>query len=140
MDSSSRGTDALASRTLHGTVSLLAWTVAWVASVALAAFGPRMGWIDTPVVSAIAIAGSVIVGAGMLLAHRQHLRSIDEMQRAIQLEAMGWTLGVGLVGGVAWSLVTRHGLVPAEAEIAHLMVLMAAVYIVGSIAGVLRYR
>ena len=65
---------------------------------------------------------------------------MDELQRTIQLQAMAWSLGAGLVGGSAWSLFARHELVGFEAEIAHLVVFMGLVYLVGCVAGLLRYR
>ena len=65
---------------------------------------------------------------------------MDELQRTVQLQAMAWTLGAGLVGGVAWALLDRHDLVGFEAEIGHLMAFMSLVYVVGCIAGSRRYR
>ena len=53
---------------------------------------------------------------------------------------MAWTLGAGLVAGMAWTLFDRHDLVAFDAEIAHLVVFMGLVYLVGSLAGVRRYR
>jgi hypothetical protein len=75
----------------------------------------------------------------MLFANKRHLQGLDELQRTIQLQAMAWALGIGLVGGVACTLFDRHDLVAFEAEIAHLIAL-ALVYLAGSVAGVLRYR
>jgi hypothetical protein len=119
---------------------MAAWTAAWVASVALAAFGPGVFWDDQPAPTLIAIAISVLVGVGMLFAHKRHVQSMDELQRAIQLQTMAWTLGAGLVGGIAWTLFARHDLIGFEAEIGHLVAFMAAVYMVGSLAGLRRYR
>jgi hypothetical protein len=124
---------------MRTTASLLAWTTGWVASLAVARFGPALWDVDSAL-TALAIAVSVVIGIGMLAAHRRLLRSMDELQRTIQLETMALTLGAGLVGGIAWTLVTGHDLVTLDAEIAHLVAFMGVVYLVGSIAGVLRYR
>lgn len=129
-----------AGRTIRTTLGLAAWTAGWTASVGLAAFGPGAFWNDQPTPTLLAIGLSVLVGIGMLFANKRHLQGMDELQRATQLQAMAWTLGAGLVGGVAWTLFARHGLIGFEAEIAHLMVFMGVVYMVGSVAGVLRYR
>ena len=59
----------------------------------------------------VAIAFNVLAGVGMLLANKRNLQALDELQRTIQLQAMAWSLGAGLVGGVAWTLFPRHGLV-----------------------------
>ena len=103
-------TDAWASRTTRNTLGLAAWTVAWVASVALAAFGPGNLWNDQPAPTLVAIAFTVLVGVGMLFANKRNLQALDELQRTIQLEAMAWSLGAGLVGGVAWTLFAQHDL------------------------------
>ena len=133
-------TRSWASRMIRNTLGLAAWTVAWVASLALAAFGPEVLWNRQPALTLITIAFSVLVGVGMLFANKRNLHGLDELQRTIQLQAMAWSLGVGLVGGVAWTLFDRHDLIAVEAEIAHLVVLMGVVYMIGSLAGFLRYR
>ena len=133
-------TGAWASRMIRNTVGLAAWTAAWVASLALAAFGPGVLWNDHPVPTLIAIGVNVLIGIGMLLANKRNLQGMDELQRTIQLQAMAWSLGAGLVGGLALSLLARHDLVGFEAEIAHLVAFMALVYMAGSVGGLLRYR
>ncbi len=133
-------TGAWASRMARNTVGLGAWTAAWVASLALAAFGPGNLWNDQPAPTLLAIAFNVAIGVGMLLANKRNLDAMDELQRTIQLQAMAWSLGAGLVGGIAWTLFDRHDLVAFEAQIAHMVVIMAVVYLAGSVAGVLRYR
>ena len=134
------GAGAWASRQIRNTLGLAAWTLAWVASLALAAFGPGALWNNQAAPTMLAIGLDLVVGAGMLLANKRNLQGLDELQRTIQLQAMAWSLGVGLVGGLAWTLVARHNLVAFDAEIAHLVALMAIVYLAGCVAGLLRYR
>ena len=133
-------TGAWASRIVRNTLGLAAWTAAWVASLALAAFGPGLFWNHNVALTLLAIAFNVAVGVGMLFANKRHLQGLDELQRTIQLQAMAWSLGAGLVGGVAWTLFARHDLVGFEAEIGHLVAFMGVVYMAGSVAGLLRYR
>jgi hypothetical protein len=140
MDAHSRETKGWASRMVRNTVGLAAWTAAWVASLALAAFGPGNLWDNQPALTLTAIAVNVLIGVGMLLANKRNLQEMDELQRAIQLQAMAWSLGAGLVGGLAGTLLARHGLIGFEAEIAHLVAFMGLVYMAGTIAGLLRYR
>ena len=134
------GTSAWASRMIRNTLGLAAWTAAWVASLAFAAFGPVALWNREPVPTLLAIGLNVVIGVGMLLANRRNLQAMDELQRTVQLQAMAWTLGAGLVGGLAWTLFDRHNLVPFDSEIAHLVVFMGLVYLAGTLAGVRRYR
>ena len=140
MTTNSPDAEAWAWRILRSTLGLAAWTAAWVASLALAAFGPGALWDDQPAPTLIAIAVSVLVGAGMLFANKRNLQAMDELQRTIQLQTMAWTLGAGLVGGIAWTLLARHDLIGFEAEIGHMVAFMAVVYMVGTIVGSLRYR
>ena len=140
MNTPSTGTDAWAARMVRNTAGLAAWTAAWVASLALAAFGPVALWNGEPALTLLAIAFNVLVGVGMLIANMRNLQAMDELQRTLQLQAMAWTLGAGLVGGLAWTLFDRHDLVPFEAEIAHLVVFMGLVYLAGTFAGLRRYR
>ena len=140
MTSQSSGTTPWASRVMRNTVGLAAWTGAWVASLALAAFGPGALWNNDVTMTTLAIGLNLAIGAAMLLANKRNLQGLDELQRTVQLQAMAWSLGVGLVGGLASTLLDRHNLVGFEFEIAHLVALMAAVYMAGCIAGVLRYR
>jgi predicted membrane channel-forming protein YqfA (hemolysin III family) len=128
------------SRQIRNTAGLAAWTAAWVATLALASFGPAALWSDEPAPTLLAIAFNVLVGIGMLLAHKRYLEALDELQRTIQLQAMAWSLGVGLVGGMALALLTRFDLLAFEAEIAHLVILQALVYVVATVGGMLRYR
>jgi hypothetical protein len=125
---------------IRNTVGLAAWTAAWVGSLALAAFGPGNLWDNQPAPTLIAVAFNVLLGIGMLFANKRNLQGMDELQRTIQLQAMGWSLGAGLVGGLAWTLLARHGIIGFEAEIAHLVGFMGLVYLAGSVAGLLRYR
>jgi hypothetical protein len=133
-------TNAWSSRVVRNTLGLAIWTIAWVASMALAAFGPGLLWNDQPEPTLLAIAFGVVVGARMLLANKRYLLALDELQRAIQLEAMAWSLGAGLVGGTAWTLLARHDLMAFEAQIGHLLAFMAVAYLVGCLAGLRRYR
>lgn len=83
------------------TVQLALWTLAWVASLALARLGPSLLWDSQPAASWAAVAINVAVGIGWIIAHARYLRGIDEMQRKIMQDALAVTLGVGWIGGFA---------------------------------------
>ncbi len=140
MNTPSPDANAWESRMVRKTVGLFAWTAAWVASLAFAAFAPAALWNSEPAPTLLAIGFNVLVGVGMLLANKRNLQAMDELQRTIQLQAMAWTLGSGLVGGLAWTLFDRHDLVGFEVGIGHLVAFMALVYMVGTVVGLRRYR
>ncbi|HLU05045.1 MAG TPA: hypothetical protein VKZ91_00685 [Woeseiaceae bacterium] len=121
------------------TVRLGYWTAAWVATLAVATFGPTFIW-QSRAASSIAILVNLAVGVGMILAHKRHLKSLDEMHQKIQLEAMGLSMGVGLIAGLAWSTADMANVIPFDAEIGALVILMALAYMAGIFAGYRRYR
>ncbi len=129
-----------AARTVRTTLHLMAWTVAWVASLALAKFGPGTLWTEQTATTVAVIGFNILIGLGMLLANKRHLQALDELQRTVQLHAMAWALGAGLVGGASWTLMERHGLIAFEAQIGHVLILMTLVYIVAIIVGTRRYQ
>jgi len=118
---------------------LLLWSVAWVASLALAKFGPGALWTEHAATTVAAIAFNLLLGLGLLLSHKRHLRALDELERTVQLHAMAWALGAGLIGGGSWKLIEGHALVDFNAGIPQLLVLMAVVYIVAILVGTKRY-
>jgi hypothetical protein len=121
------------------TVQLGYWTAAWVATLAVASFGPTFIW-QSKAASLIAVLVNLAVGVGMILAHKRHLKSLDEMHQKIQLEAMGLSLGAGLIAGLAWSTLDMANVIPFDAEIGGLVILMAVAYMAGIFAGYRRYR
>jgi hypothetical protein len=125
--------------TTRSVVQLAIWTLAWVASVALAPFGPRFLW-DSDVISWVAIGVNLVFGAGWIVAHARYLRAVDDLQRKILLDALAIALGVGVVGGIAASIAASAGLIDFQADIAFLSVVMAVVYMVAIAIGTLRYR
>lgn len=124
----------------RNTIQLAIWTIAWIATLALASFGPKFIWDHQPVVGWIAIGVNVAVGIGWIVAHARFLRRSEELQRKIQLEAIAVALGVGLVGGFAYAAAENIKLIAFESDIAVLTVAMAVVYIVATVVGNLRYR
>ena len=119
---------------------LALWTLAWIATLALARFGPALLWESAPLLSWIAVATNFAVGVGWIVSHARFLRGVDDLQRKIMLDAIAAALGVGLVGGFAYSAASSAGLMSFDSDMAFLSVLMAVVYIVAIAAGNLRYR
>lgn len=133
-------TNRWANRLHRRTRHLAAWTAAWMVTMAAAAFGPTFLWDARPALTIGAIALNVLAGAGMIVANLRHLRSQDELMQRVQLEAMGFALGVGVVGGLAYSLLDTTNVIASDAEIANVVMLMGLVYLVAVVAGMRRYR
>jgi hypothetical protein len=66
----------------------------------------------------------------MIVANVNHLSHIDELRRSIPLKAMGLTLRLGLIAGIAYELLKNISLISFESEIRHLIWLMTITYII----------
>ena len=119
-------------RHMTHTTHLMIWTAAWVLTVAISKFGVIPFTL-------LALLLNVGVGMGMIWANIRFLNGQDELMRKVQLEAMGISLGVSVVGGIALSLSNSSNLVPFEAEISHLVLLIGLTYIVSLVINMRRY-
>ena len=122
------------------TARLALWTLAWVATLALARFGPRLLWDSQPAASWAAVATNLVVGIGWIVAHARYLRGIDELQRKIMQDALAVTLGVGWVGGFAYVVADAADLLTLDVEIGVFAALLGVVYMIANVVGQLRYR
>jgi hypothetical protein len=129
-----------AANTDRNTTRLKIWTVAWVVTTAIAAFGPKLAWgfATLPTIGAQLL--NLGTGIGMIVATRRYVLGLDEMQQKIFLQAGALTLGVGLVCGLSYEQLEDVGLISFEPEISHLVILMCITFLVGMIAGHRRYR
>lgn len=123
----------------RNTRMLAAWTAAWVATVALATFGHKFLWDGDKFISLLVIVIQVAIGAGMILSNKRLLLGLDEMQQRIQLEAMGVTLGVALVAGIAYSALDATDVISFDAEISLLIGLLGITYLVAVISRARRF-
>jgi len=119
-------------RNKKNTARLGYWTLAWVVTMAAAAFGPKLVWDFATVPTIVAVLINLAVGFGMILANRRHLQGLDEMQRKIFLDAGALTLGVGLVCGLSYELLEDIKLISFEPQISHLVILMCVPGTAGS--------
>jgi hypothetical protein len=122
------------------TVRLAFWTIAWTGSMALATFGPKFIWAENSILTILAILLNLGLGVGMVLANIRHLKGLDELQQKIQLEAMGIALGVGVVGGLSYSLLDTTNVIQTDAEISVIVILIGLTYLASVIIGQIRYK
>lgn len=124
----------------RNTLRLGFWTFAWVATIAITAFGPRIIWNFATIPTLIAVTVNLATGAAMILANNRHLRGLDEMHKNIFLNACAITLGVGMVCGFSYELLEDIRLIPFEPEISHLAILMCITFMIGMLYGHWKYR
>jgi hypothetical protein len=127
------------SRTTCSLIRLATWTGAWVVTMALATFGPEFLW-EARWLTLLAVLINLGFGMGMIRANIRHLKVLDELMQKVQLEAMGLSLGAGVVGGLSYSLLDTTNLMSSDAEIAFLVMLIGITYLVSVVVGVRRYR
>jgi hypothetical protein len=125
---------------MSNTKTLLFWTVIWVLSMALMTFGPQYLWDNNVAFQLGATSLNIVLGIAMIWANKKHLLGLDELQQRIHLEAMGVSMGLGLVLGLAWESLARQDFLDTKAQISHLVMLMAITYIISIVIGVRRYQ
>lgn len=128
------------STVIKHTAQLAGWTISWVLTTALVAFGPKFIWDFNPTLSILALVLNVVIGIFMILANRKHLKSLDELMQKIQLNAMAIALGVGLVFGIAYDLMEDIKLITFEPEISHLVMVMAFAYMISVVVSNRNYK
>ena len=121
------------------TKNLAIWTALWLISLALATFGPNFFWEGNIALSIITISINAIIGIGMIRANIKHLMQLDELQKKIQMDAMGIALGVGIVGGLSYSVMDIANVITDDAEIGFLVMLISVSYSIAVIVGKKRY-
>lgn len=127
-------------RSNRATAHLIVWTLAWIATLALARFGPALLWGPQQVAASwVAVVINLAVGVGWIIAHMRFLRAVDDLNRKIVLDAIAVTLGVGFVVGFAYVVANSAGLV-ADVDVAIFPALLGAVYVLAFLVGRIRYR
>jgi hypothetical protein len=140
MNQSSAMESGYQSRIRTNVIRLFRWNGAWGATTALMAFGPKFLWNKALGFTLLAVGLDVAVGVGMILANKNYLAELDELQRKVQLNSMGITLGVGLIVGVPFSVMDAYHVIPIHADIGYLLILMSLTFAVSNLYGTWRYR
>lgn len=115
------------------------WALAWVATLALAAFLSGYSWYSSAIATMIGFVVHTGTGVGMLFAYKRFLKELDEMERKIQLDALASSVGMAVIGFSGYSLLEKAAYVP-ELEPSYLIMLIALTYIAGIIIGRIRYQ
>ena len=140
MDKLKADSNDFATNIRKSSVRNLYWSVAWVASTALAAFGPRLIWDFATLPTILGVLINLGVGFGMIVATRRDVRGWDELQQKLFLDAAAIALGVALVCGFSYELLEDIRLIAFEPEISHLILLMCLTFMAALIAGRRKYR
>lgn len=109
---------------------LAAWTWIWVATMAIASFGPKYIWDDHTALTVLAITVNFANGLLMIIANRNLFNDFDELERKIHLESLALTLGLAVVVGLTFSLLDTANLIGMDAEISYLVMFIGVMYLI----------
>lgn len=133
--------DKLETRVRKSNVNLAIYVSLWLVTTALLAFGPKLLWDFNTVLTLIAIAANIASGAFMIIANVKHLNSIDELGRRIFLESAAITLGVIVVFGVLYELISFAGETFAfTPRISHIYFVMGPTFMLSMLISNWKYR
>ena len=99
------------------TFRLAIFTALWLLSTAAATFTASAYQDDNSVLKISLILVNLIFGGLMIEANRRYILALDELQRRIHLQAMGITLGVTVIAGLAYSIAdigNPHCVIPLD--------------------------
>lgn len=127
-------------QTIINTKRLATWTTFWVITMAIVNFGPEFIWGDNAIITLFTIVLNLAVGVGMIWANKVHLHGLDELEQKVQLNAMAIALGVGVVFGLGYSNLDVTNMIPFDAQISHLVMLIGITYLISTIIGLRKYQ
>jgi len=118
---------------------LMAWTFAWVASLAFLTGAENALW-DNIIFTQIGLIINFFIGLGMIIANKNLFKHYDELQKKIQFEAMALTLGLAVVFGLVYEVSFDFGVIDSEPEFEYLMLFISFTYITSNIINSRRYK
>ncbi|WP_417688121.1 hypothetical protein [Pseudidiomarina sp.] len=122
------------------TFRLAIFTALWLLSTAAATFTASAYQADNDVLKIILILINLVFGGLMIEANRRYILALDELQRRIHLQAMGITLGVTVIAGIAYSIADIGNLIATDAEFSYLLILMSLTYVLSLVIANRRYQ
>ena len=126
-------------RSVKDNLKVVAWIFTWMASLTVSDKGALYEWWSAEWITVLSIAINIGLGLLVIRSFMKMLSRMDDLQRKIQLEALGLALGVSLVGACAYSLLVTWGYIVDE-EVSDIFVLMCVSYAASSMYGVWKYR
>jgi MFS family permease len=113
------------------------WALAWALSFLAVTFGITREWLPFGVALA-GVTGNALFGVATVLAYRRFLQETDELRRKIEVEALAFAFGVGVVGGLTYWLLVVSG-VGSATGFAYVFAAMLLTQSVGVVIGRRKY-
>ena len=118
---------------------MLAWTLAWVLSIAFLTVAVNTLW-DNRIFTQIGLIINLAIGVGMIISNKNLFKTYDELQKKIQFKAMAITLGLVVVVGIVYEISFDFGVIDKEPEFEYLMLFVSFAYIASNVINSRRYR
>ncbi|MEQ9308585.1 MAG: hypothetical protein RLN90_03970 [Balneolaceae bacterium] len=115
-------------------------TTIWLITMAIAAFGPALLWNNQTSITLLAIALNLLAGLFVIKSNFQHWNSLDEMIQRVHLNAMGIALGLGIVGGLSFSLLETSDIIQTEFDLSFMVIVMSLSYLISILVGMKRLQ
>jgi hypothetical protein len=126
-------------RSTRDSIKLVVWIFTWMASLTISDKAALYGWWEGEWITILSILVTATLGLGVLLAFRNMLGRMDDLQRKIQLDALAVALGISLVGCAVYSLLVTWGYILDE-EVTDIFVLMCISYSAVVLFSVVKYQ
>ena len=118
---------------------MLAWTFAWLGSLAFLTGGENTLW-DSLLITKIGLLIIFAIGIGMIIANKNLFDHYDELQKKIHLEALALTLGLTVIVGISYEVSFDFGIINSEPETEYLIMFISFSYIVSVLLNSRRYK
>lgn len=107
------------------------WTGLWLVSTALLAFGPKLIWDYHTVISFTLVWVNLLMGYKMVMANKQLLEDLDELQQKVMLMGMAFALGCTIVVAIVLGLLEAVRLVDFVVNPSTILFVTGGTYLVG---------
>jgi len=118
-------------------VNLLA--LLWAGTLAVTAFSKEYTWHNTMLFISIIFTLHTAIGIFMVLSFRKFLKELDDLERKIQLDALALSVGITIISFSSSSILSMVGIIE-KLDQSSLIMLMAITYMIGIVAGRIKYR
>jgi hypothetical protein len=116
---------------------VLLWSILWALSFIVVTHGIEGEWLP----SAGGLAGVIataLIGLANVLAYRRYLVETDELRRKIEMDALAFAFGLGVIGGLAYWQLVVSGAAPGTGFV-YVFAAMVLTYSAGVLIGRRKY-
>jgi hypothetical protein len=114
-------------------------TLIWIAMMIFIDKGILHEWFASDMQINLLIVFDTILGVVVIFMFIKLLKSMDELQRKIQFDALAFSMGTTFVASITYSLLTTAQIVQ-DSETSDLILIMTFCYMASVIYGQIKYR